>query len=76
MDETAKPRRVEVTTEFLATARARQAAYAEQRRLHRQAWFRPAEAETETEQAPEPAQAGRPRARGKIHDRRQDSLDL
>jgi hypothetical protein len=60
------PARVEVTTAFLAAARAKQAAYEARRRIWTVA-LRPAEPRAK------PASVSRS---GKIHDRRQGSLDL
>ncbi len=61
------PRRVEVTTQFLAEAAARQKAYETRRRLWTAA-FHPSE--------PRAQAAARSRRVGKIHDPRQGKFDL
>jgi hypothetical protein len=62
-----RPRRVEVTTQFLAEATARQKAYEARRRLWTAA-FHPSD--------PRAQAATRSRRIGKIHDPRQSKFDL
>ena len=68
-----KPARVKVTQAWLAQNRAKRLAYEKHRRDHVRAWFRRGEPDD-----PEPAPGGRARkpSSGKVHDKRQGSLDV
>ena len=74
------PPRVAVTAEFLAECRRKQAAYAETRRRHREAFERHSEdvAEELAEAIPAtlPTAPLRRRSRGKVHDPRQLKFEL
>lgn len=70
-----KPARVKVTQAWLAQNRAKRLAYEEQRRDHVRDWFRRGEPD-DTDPASGPGGRARKPASGKVHDKRQGSLDL